>query len=106
MPTGAAHTANDHHRLPAGDYAENVKEPHGRLLLIDHDPADARVVREALADATDYPFIVEWVTRLSDGLERLSRKGIGVILIDLHLPDSQGLAGVEQVLRAAPHVPV
>lgn len=84
----------------------NVKDPHDRLLLIDHDPADARVVREALAGAKDDPFIVECVTQLSDGLERLSRNGIAVVLIDLHLPDSQGLAGVEQVLGAAPHVPI
>jgi diguanylate cyclase (GGDEF)-like protein/PAS domain S-box-containing protein len=84
----------------------NVKDPHDRLLLIGHDPADAKVVREALANAKDDPFHVEWVTQLSDGLERLSRNGIAVVLIDLHLPDSQGLAGVEQVLGAAPHVPI
>ena len=84
----------------------NVKDPRDRLLLIGHDPADAKVVREALANAKDDPFHVEWVTQLSDGLERLSRNGIAVVLIDLHLPDSEGLAGVEQVLGAAPHVPI
>ena len=81
-------------------------DPRDRLLLIGHDSADAEVLREALANAGDDPFIVEWVTHLSDGLERLSRKGIAVVLIDLLLPDNQGLAGVEQVLAAAPHVPI
>ena len=77
-----------------------------RVLLIGHDPANARVVREALADATPDPFTLEWVAHLSDGLERLSRNGIAVVLIDLRLPDSQGLAGFERVLEAFPHVPI
>jgi diguanylate cyclase (GGDEF)-like protein/PAS domain S-box-containing protein len=77
-----------------------------RALLIGHDPADARVVRDALAETTHEPFALEWVGRLSDGLERLRRNGIAVVLIDLRLPDSQGLAGFEQLLEAFPHVPI
>ena len=77
-----------------------------RVLLIGHDPADARAVREALADAQDDSFTVECATRLSDGLERLSRNGIAAVLLDLCLPDSQGIASFEQVWRAAPHIPI
>jgi len=63
-------------------------------------------VREALADAPDGSFIVECATRLSEGLERLSGNGIAAVLLDLCLPDSQGLASFEQVWRAAPHIPI
>lgn len=77
-----------------------------RVLLIGHDPADARAVREALADAQDGSFTVECATRLSEGLERLSRSGIAAVLLDLCLPDSQGIATFEQVWRAASHVPI
>jgi diguanylate cyclase (GGDEF)-like protein/PAS domain S-box-containing protein len=77
-----------------------------RVLLIGHDPADAGVVREALAQAKHDRFELEWVARLSDGLERLSRDGIAVVLIDLRLPDSQGFAGLEQVRAAFPHIPL
>ena len=77
-----------------------------RVLLIGHEPADARVVREALAQAKHDRFVLEWVTQLSDGLERLSRDGIAVVLLDLRLPDSHGLAGLERLLGAFPHVPL
>src|SRR4029077_15896149 len=77
-----------------------------RVLLIGHDPADARAVREALADAQDGSFTVECATRLSEGLKRLSRNGIAAVLLDLCLPDSQGIASFEQVWRVAPHIPI
>jgi len=86
--------------------ATTATDPPDRLLLIGPDAADAAAVRAALADVTDGVWVVDWVTRLADGLDRLSRTGIAVVLIDLHLPDSQGLAGVERVLHAAPHVPI
>src|ERR1700689_1428311 len=54
-----------------------------RFLLIHADPAAAKVVREALADSTDGTFEVEWVTRLSDGLERVSRSGIKAVLLNV-----------------------
>src|SRR6202051_3847357 len=60
-----------------------------RLLLIDGDPAAAKIVREALADARNGPFEVEWVTRLSDGLERVSRSGIRAVLLNMFLSDSE-----------------
>jgi DNA-binding response OmpR family regulator len=84
----------------------NVKDGQHRLLLIAHDPADATLVREALADARDGLFKVEWVTQLSDGLERLSRTGVAAVLLDLAMPDSPGIASFEQVLRAAPDIPI
>jgi diguanylate cyclase (GGDEF)-like protein/PAS domain S-box-containing protein len=76
------------------------------VLLIGKDPADAAAVREALAGAQDAAFTVECVTRLSEGLERLSQNGIAAVLLDLDLPDSQGIASFEQIWRAAPHVPI
>jgi CheY-like chemotaxis protein len=77
-----------------------------RVLLIAHDPADATAVREAFAEAKDESFTVECVTRLSGGLERLRGNGIAAVLLDLALPDSQGLASFQQVWQAAPHIPI
>src|SRR5580704_8545584 len=77
-----------------------------RLLLIDGDPADAKIVREALADSTEGPFEVEWVTRLSDGLERVSRSGIQAVLLNMFLSDSEGIATFEKLHLAAPHIPI
>ena len=47
-------------------------------------------------------FHVEWVARLDDALERLDREGIATILLDLTLPDGQGLEAFDQVFEAAP----
>ena len=77
-----------------------------RVLLIGNDAADAHAVREALADAEDGLFTVECTTRLSEGLDRLSRNGIAAILLDLSLSDSQGIASFEQIWRVAPHIPI
>src|ERR1700704_234731 len=74
-----------------------------RVLMIGHD-RDAHVIREALSEAEDNPFTVECATLLSEGLERLSRDGITAVMLDLRLPDSQGVATLEQLRQAAPHV--
>ena len=72
------------------------------VLLIEDDPADARLILEALSAEVDSPFRVEWVTLLSAGLERLSKEGVDVVMLDLSLPDVQGIEAVEQVCLAAP----
>jgi diguanylate cyclase (GGDEF)-like protein/PAS domain S-box-containing protein len=72
------------------------------VLLIEDDPADAKVIQEALAAEVDSPFRVEWATLLAAGLERLNKGGVDVVMLDLTLPDAQGIAAFDQVLLAAP----
>ncbi|MDZ7594687.1 MAG: EAL domain-containing protein [Thiobacillus sp.] len=74
------------------------------VLLIEDEPADARLIQEALAGTGtgDSAFSVEWVTRLSDALERLGRERFEVVLLDLSLPDGKGLEAFDQVFQAAP----
>jgi diguanylate cyclase (GGDEF)-like protein/PAS domain S-box-containing protein len=76
------------------------------LLLIEDNPADAKLVREAFKYTRFGPFQIEWVKNLSDGLERLSKGGIDAVLADLFLPDSQGIETLDRLLFAAPRVPV
>jgi C4-dicarboxylate-specific signal transduction histidine kinase len=76
------------------------------VLLIEDNPGDARLVREALKETADPCYRVEWVRLLSLGLDRLDDGGIDVLLLDLGLPDSQGLATLAAVHAAAPHMPV
>jgi diguanylate cyclase (GGDEF)-like protein/PAS domain S-box-containing protein len=78
------------------------------VLLVEDDVADARLIQDALAGTGDsstgeITFRVEWVTRLADGLERLGRDDIAMILLDLTLPDGQGLDAFDQVFEAAPN---
>jgi diguanylate cyclase (GGDEF)-like protein/PAS domain S-box-containing protein len=80
------------------------------ILLIQHNPQDAKAVRDALVASV--AFQVEWVRRCSEGLERIAadkargRSTIVAILVDLFLPDSQGIETFDTIFRAAPHIPV
>ena len=76
------------------------------VLLIEDNPGDARLIQEYISESGSDIFRLEHVERLSLGLERLARGDIGVILLDLSLPDSQGLEGLNKVLAQAPEVPV
>jgi diguanylate cyclase (GGDEF)-like protein/PAS domain S-box-containing protein len=77
-----------------------------RILLIENDPAAADAIRMALAAAGSGSFDVEWVRQLSEGLERLSKKGIAALLLELSLPDSQGIETFDKLFTAAPDVPI
>jgi diguanylate cyclase (GGDEF)-like protein/PAS domain S-box-containing protein len=76
------------------------------VLLIQNDPAAAGQIGVALAAADAGSFEVEWVRQLSQGLERLSKKGVAAVLLDLLLPDSEGIATFDKLLAASPDVPI
>ena len=74
------------------------------VLLIEDNDGDAHLIREMLRDAAG--FRLEWAEQLTTGLERLDRGGLAVVLLDLSLPESQGLDSFFHVHRRAPYVPV
>lgn len=76
------------------------------VLLIEDNPGDARLIREMLLDARDIAFNLERADRLESGLARLAQGNIDVILLDLTLPDSQGLDTLAEVQRCAPGAPI
>jgi diguanylate cyclase (GGDEF)-like protein/PAS domain S-box-containing protein len=86
--------------------AMTMPMPPPKILLIESDPAAADAIRAALAAAGSGSFDVEWVRQLSEGLERLSKRGIAAVLLALSLPDSQGIETFDKVFRAAPDVPI
>ena len=77
-----------------------------KILLIENDPGCANAIRGALAAADTGSFEVEWVRRLSEGLEHLSKKGIAAVLLELSLPDSHGMETFDKLFAAAPDVPI
>jgi diguanylate cyclase (GGDEF)-like protein/PAS domain S-box-containing protein len=76
-----------------------------RVLLIEDNPGDARLIAEVLARAQGLAFDVEWVDNLTAGVARLNAGDIDVVLLDLGLPESTGLDTLRRLLAATPHVP-
>lgn len=72
------------------------------VLLIEDNATDASLIQQALANATDSRFKVEWVTRLAEALKRLELSPIDVVLLDPRLPDCEGVGAFDQVFKAAP----
>lgn len=77
-----------------------------RVLLVEDNPGDARLIRETLWLANPTEFIVEHVPTLADAQDRLREGEIDVVLLDLTLPDSFGVQTVERINAAAPEVPI
>ena len=81
---------------------ESIKILPIKVLLVEDNPGDARLIREMLPETSDVPFDLACVDRLSDGLERMASGDMDVVLLDLSLPDSQGL---DTFIRARDHAP-
>ena len=77
-----------------------------RVLLIEDDPDDVLLLRQMLAEVEDNRFDLECADRLQAGLDRLAQGGIHVVLLDLSLPDSQGLDTLVTVHARALGVPL
>jgi DNA-binding response OmpR family regulator len=77
-----------------------------KVLLIEDNPGDSQLVREMLKGEDKVQFEVIHFDRLSPGLEYLSKREIDMVLLDLSLPDSQGLETFIKVHTQAPDVPI
>jgi len=77
-----------------------------RILLIEDNEGDARLVKEMLAEDPEVAFRVHCVDRLSAGLELLSAETTALVLLDLSLPDSHGLETFSKVYAHSPQVPI
>ncbi|HZU28552.1 MAG TPA: PAS domain S-box protein [Bryobacteraceae bacterium] len=65
-----------------------------RVLLIEDNPGDARLLMEGLRDAGAYGIAVQHVTTLGQALTELETNDYEVVLLDLSLPDADGLESV------------
>jgi diguanylate cyclase (GGDEF)-like protein/PAS domain S-box-containing protein len=79
------------------------------VLLIHGEGAKAKIVQDALLESHDGFFTVEWVESCSEGLRRLRKDGkapIAAVLVNLFLPDTQGLETFDRLFKTSPDVPV
>jgi len=75
------------------------------LLLVEDDPAYAELVRESLRDERAQ-FETQLADDLAGALQLLAERRFDAVLLDLSLPDSQGLETVSRVVEAYPNVPI
>jgi two-component system cell cycle sensor histidine kinase/response regulator CckA len=74
------------------------------VLLVEDSLTDAFLVQEALGDSSRFRLV--HVQRLSEALQPLSQSKIAMVLLDLGLPDSQGLETLRKLKESAHGVPV
>ena len=76
------------------------------VLLVEDSPTDALLLREALGSEEAVTFRTAHVERLAEALKFLQEQQFDLILLDLGLPDSQGLETFSRVHDHAPQVPI
>ena len=76
------------------------------VLVFEDNSADVIFLREALEQDALNTFALTIVERLCDGLPLLTVNSYEVVLLDLGLPDSRGLATFERVQHVAPDLPI
>lgn len=76
------------------------------VLLIEDNQGDARLLREMLREGGAYNTKLTHVANMSDAEAQLAVPVVDVILLDLGLPDTQGLGAVRRAHAAAPKIPL
>lgn len=77
-----------------------------RVLLIEDNPGDTRLIREMLADIKGKSFDFYHSGRLGEALQILAEGKFDVILTDLNLPDSSGFGTFRKVHETVPKLPI
>ena len=77
-----------------------------RILLVEDDPDDVVLIREALTESKVIQFRVTLAEQLSGALELLHGSRFDLIVLDLSLPDSRGLDTLLSILRQNPALPI
>ena len=78
-----------------------------KVLLIEDNPGDARLIQEMVSEADGAAIDLERVDRLSTGLKHLVAAGdIDLVLLDLGLPDSSGFDTFTSIKAQAPGVAI
>lgn len=82
------------------------KESSKMLLLVEGSPADAHLLRGIFDEQGPHNTELTHVACMRDVEKHLAEHTVDIILLDLELPDAQGLAAVRRTHAAAPSVPL
>ena len=76
------------------------------LLLVEDNPGDVRLLRELLNEEPSFAPELVHAASLAEAETALTARGVDIILLDLGLPDAQGVDAVRRARALAPHTPV
>jgi len=83
-----------------------TERPIKMLLLVEDNPGDARLLREMFGEQTAHNIRLTHVQSMSEAERHLAENPVDLILLDLGLPDAQGLPAIRRARAAAPKVPL
>lgn len=77
-----------------------------RVIIVDDNPDDVRLIEEMLSEAGANSYSVSCHHSLSSGVTSLEEEEADILLLDLNLPDSQGLETLEKVQKGIRGIPI
>jgi signal transduction histidine kinase len=84
----------------------DMNEAPVRVLMVEDNPSDALLIRYELSQSQGYCFEVTLVGRLAEAIGKLREEPFDVALLDLGLPDSNGVSTFTQIRTACPRLPI
>ena len=84
----------------------NIKQKQIKTLLVEDNQRDAYLLREKLVHAEEIKFNLTHVKRLDKAVKCLHQESFNIILLDLSLPDSQGLDTFLTLKKIVPNLPI
>jgi diguanylate cyclase (GGDEF)-like protein len=86
--------------------SDDKHDAYVRILLVEDDVTYARFAQEMLEGVRSTCFQLAHATSMHDAIERLAVAAPHIILLDLGLPDAQGLDALTALVDAAPNLPI
>ncbi|MDT5338837.1 MAG: hypothetical protein QOD90_4342 [Mycobacterium sp.] len=90
---------------PTAEVGVRVQKRPLSLLLVEDDRGDAVLVEELVANA-DIDIRLTWVPSMADADRELARLRPDCVLLDLDLPDANGIAALDHVTKRDPTIPI